>query len=210
MSKGNRKLLFSILAEYLELYQSFFSAETRESKEHQQEVIEKINYQQANFKLSYAKESRLKPVCRYLDQVIATQRDSTIASLLDLISQVKGDLAWEYGYSELPEELKQKYAFCEIVGPQGPIVGHNIILGLVLLGPNCVYPEHSHDNIAESYLVLSGSVVINSSQKSVIGDSIYNSPGEKHELVTNHQPCLLAYAWSANQEIITDNVMEFN
>ena len=209
MNKSKEKLWFSILAEYLSLYQSVFSTARSEMKKHKQAVVHKIKEQQTNFELSFAKKKKEKPVCDYLEQAIKTENNDETAILLNLIDQVRDSLTWEYGYNKLPEELQEKYAYSELLGPTGPILGQNLILGLVLLAPDCVYPEHSHDQIAESYLVLSGRVTLNDSQEFCAADSIYNLPGKKHKLVTTDQPCLLAYAWSADKEILTNNAMEF-
>ena len=40
--------------------------------------------------------------------------------------------------------LRGKYAYAELVGPRGPVVSERLTLGLVLFGPRCTYPAHSH------------------------------------------------------------------
>ena len=212
MKKSKRKLWFSILKEYLSLYQTVASNLNSKSKEkdHAQEVITKIKAKKNDFNLSGLQTAVNKPVCDYLEQVLKTEKSCDQAAILSLLAQITEDLVWEYGYDDLPEELKAKYAYAEILGPQGPILGDDLILGLVLLGPNCIYPEHSHQDIAESYLVLNASVTINSEQSCTSGDFIYNEPGEKHELATASEPCLLAYAWSAKAKILKSNQLEFD
>lgn len=58
----------------------------------------------------------------------------------------------------MPPGLKRKYAYAELMGPRGPVVSERLILGLVLFGPKCTFPVHSHDGITESYVCLSGVV----------------------------------------------------
>ena len=210
MSKLNKNLWAAVFSEYSDLYQSAFSAATTAEKEHQQEVIAKIKDQQDDFDLTFFKEPEEKPVCEYLSQVIRSETNHFTNPLLNSIKEIRDSLTWEYGYNDLPTELKQKYAYTEILSPDGPILGQEIILGLVLLAPDCLYPEHSHEQIAESYVVLSGTVTVNGNQDFKPGYSIYNSPGEKHELATTRQPCLLAYAWSGDKGILANNTMEFD
>ena len=210
MSNINKKLWSRVISQYLGLYQSFFSATSSAGKGHQQEVIAKLKEQQDDFELTFVKEPEEKPVCEYLSQVIRSETNKFTNPLLNSIKKVRDSLTWEYGYIDLPSDLKQKYAYTELLGPDGPILGQELILGLVLLAPGCLYPEHSHEQIAESYVVLSGTVTVNNNQDFSTGDSIYNSPGEKHELATANVPCLLAYTWTGDKEILANNAMEFD
>ena len=115
-----------------------------------------------------------------------------------------------YGYERLPKHLSDKFAYAEIVGPHGPIVSSNIILGLVLFAPKCIYPAHSHDGITESYFCLSGSVSENDDGVYAPGSLIFNPPGRNHRItVADREPCLLAYAWVGAVDKLSNQKMVF-
>ncbi len=210
MDKSQQQDWHSIAQEYLALYQSIPAAASDRIANHQQKVTNRINRAGKKLNLYFANSPQEKPVCKYLPQVLKAEENYSSKSLLDLISRVKDTLTWEYGYDELPADLKANYAYAELLGPQGPIVGQGLILGLVLLAPDCIYPEHSHDEITESYIVLKGTVALNDRGVFTAGSLIYNSPGQKHELSTGEQPCLLAYAWTAEGGVLKSNSMTWD
>ena len=72
------------------------------------------------------------------------------------LERVSALLSWEYGYERVPKALARKYAYCEILGPRGPIRTGHLVLGFVLFAPNTTYPQHSHRDIEESYISVAG------------------------------------------------------
>ena len=117
------------------------------------------------------------------------------------LREVRDDLTWEYGYERISRSLSQKYAYCEILGPQGPVQCSNLILGFVLFAPNTTYPQHSHQDIEESYISVSGGWSENNSAVFAPGSLILNRPGDEHRITTgDRDPCLLAYAWTGPEE----------
>lgn len=120
-------------------------------------------------------------------------------------------LSWEYGYTRVPKSLAQKYGYCEVLGPQGPIFSDRMILGFVLFAPNTTYPQHSHSNIEESYISLAGAWSENELAVYAPGSLILNKPGEEHRITTGRfDPCLLAYAWVGPQDKLADPSMKFS
>ena len=71
-----------------------------------------------------------------------------------MLYRVESQLTWEYGYQKVPRELAKRYAYCEVIGPQGPIQAEGLILGLVLFAPGTTYPQHLHNEIEVSYISL--------------------------------------------------------
>ncbi|GAB6138704.1 dimethylsulfonioproprionate lyase family protein [Halanaerobaculum tunisiense] len=201
-----RTLWRSLLEEYYRLYSSVEITGSDSIAQHQKEVLTRMEVGFDQFNLQ-TREPAVKPVCDYLPEIITR---SSYPSVVDLIDSLQSNLTWEYGYDELPEELAEKYAYAEIMSPQGPIINSDLTLGLVLLGPNCTYPQHSHADIAESYICISGQVIVNDRGVFPPGGLIYNSPGELHELSTASNGCLLLYAWVAEEEILVENTMEFD
>lgn len=157
------------------------------------------------------KKPGLKPVCRYLERAINTGRTGPFSTLCETLIQVSPYLGWEYGYETIPDHLYDSYAYTEIAGPKGSVYSENIAFGLVLLAPGCHYPEHSHPDIEESYLCVSGSVTQNNNDVVTAGDILYNPPGYLHSLsVDAAGACLLAYSWNAPAEILRNNSMKFD
>jgi len=93
---------------------------------------------------------------------------------------VAHDLSWQYGYEKVPKGLTNSYAYAELAGAQGPVVSHDIILGVVLFAPGCTYPAHAHKGITESYVCLSGAVSENHQGVYVPGSMIFNPPEHLH------------------------------
>lgn len=151
-----------------------------------------------------------KPVCRYLGTAIDAGTTGPYASLANAFEQVTPLLRWEYGYSSMPDDLYDTYAYTEITGPNGNVYAADIVLGFVLLAPGCFYPEHNHPGIEESYLCVSGRVVQNDNEVLHEGDFLYNRPGKMHSLAAGaDSPCLLGYGWNASRDVLTGYTMKF-
>ncbi|MGF1563063.1 MAG: dimethylsulfonioproprionate lyase family protein [Geminicoccaceae bacterium] len=121
------------------------------------------------------------------------ERTGSFARLLDRLAST---FTWEYGYAKVPGNLRDAYAFTELAGPRGPIAVDDLILGLVLFAPRCVYPQHRHTGITESYVVVSGTLSENDVGVYAPGSLIFNPPNHFHRItVGDREPCLLAYAW---------------
>lgn len=184
--------------------------QTGQQENHNTQVIRRIKKAIQNLH-ELDQTPQKKPVCKYLEDLIASSEGSNedINDLLYLLNNVQHDLRWEFGYHEMPHDLANKYAYTELLGPRGPVLARDIVLGLVLLGPDCCYPKHFHRNIAESYICLKGSCIINDKPLDS-GEYFFNLPGEVHYLTTEvNTPCLLAYAWISDKEKLRGKGMEF-
>lgn len=103
----------------------------------------------------------------------------------------------------MPKALSQRYAYCEILGPRGPVLAERIILGFVLFAPNTIYPQHSHEEIEESYISVAGAWSENDAAVYAPGSLILNRSGDEHRITTGDlEPCLLAYAWTGPEEAL--------
>ena len=111
----------------------------------------------------------------------------------------------------MPLGLSEKYAFSEFLGPKGPIVSEELILGLVLFAPGATYPTHSHQGISESYFCLSGAISENDVGVYAPGSLILNPPDHPHRITTSdREPSLLAYAWVGPLEKLVNQKMTFS
>lgn len=142
-----------------------------------------------------------KPVTAHLDRALDLAERDTLRGLGRALSRVAPQLTWEYGYEKVPKALERKYAYCEVLGPQGPVRAERLILGFVLFAPNTTYPQHSHKEIEESYISVAGAWSENDNAVYAPGSLILNVPEHEHRITTGQQdPCLLAYAWVGTED----------
>lgn len=200
-----------LLREYYEMYLRSSAGGSDKIRSHQRVVREEISRLiDANPPLDIGAPTR-KPVCAHLKRALDQGRLQRTATVIRAIESVTDQLSWMYGYERLPKHLSEKFAYAEIVGPNGPVVYSKLILGLVLFAPKCVYPAHSHDGITESYFCLSGAVSENDYGVYAPGSLIFNPPGHSHRItVAAREPCLLAYAWSGSEDKITNQQLVFS
>ncbi|MEL6298772.1 MAG: dimethylsulfonioproprionate lyase family protein [Pseudomonadota bacterium] len=197
-----------LLREYYQMYLRSSAGGSQKIRSHQRvvrEQVSKIIDGNAEIKL---REPVTKPVCAHLKRSLDRGLVQNTAPLVRAIESVVHLLAWEYGYEKLPKHLSGKFAYAEIAGPNGPVVYDNLIIGLVLFAPKCVYPTHSHDGITESYFCLSGAVSENDDGVYAPGSLIFNPPRRTHRItVADREPCLLAYAWAGPRDKLADQKM---
>lgn len=144
-----------------------------------------------------ARPAAQRPVCAHLPRALDLGERAAMQGMARALREVRHDLTWEYGYDSLPKALARKYAYCEILGPQGPVPSSGLILGFVLFAPSTTYPQHSHREIEESYISVSGAWSENNAAVYAPGSLILNGPGQEHRITTgDRDPCLLAYAWT--------------
>ncbi len=152
-----------------------------------------------------------KPVVAHLVRALDNGARGAMAPMARALSHVASDLTWEFGYQKVPKPLAQKYAYCEFLGPQGPIPSERLILGLVLFAPKTTYPQHSHKEIEESYVSISGAWSENDLAVYAPGSLILNVSGHEHRITTGpEEPCLLAYAWTGTEELLAAPPMKFS
>jgi dimethylpropiothetin dethiomethylase len=143
------------------------------------------------------RDCEMKPVVAHLPRALDLGERGAMQGMARALREVKDNLSWEYGYERISKALSQKYAYCEILGPQGPVQCENLILGFVLFAPDTTYPQHSHKEIEESYISVAGAWSENNSAVFSPGSLILNRPGDEHRITTgDRDPCLLAYAWT--------------
>ncbi len=195
----------------LEMYRTIPAGGSAKIRAHQRLVREKITaLLRANPPLRDP-VAGLKPVTAHLQRALDQGRDTPMSRVIRSIDRLKDVLTWQYGYEKVPRGLDQKYAYAELVGPSGPVPSDQIILGLVLFAPGCIYPTHAHDGIAESYICLSGAMSQNDQGVYVPGSMIFNPPGQMHRItVADQEPSLLAYAWTGPPEKLASQKMVFS
>jgi dimethylpropiothetin dethiomethylase len=142
-----------------------------------------------------------KPVLAHFPRALDLGERAAMQGMARALREVRDDLTWEYGYDRMPKTLARKYAYCEVLGPRGPVQGTTLTLGFVLFAPSTTYPQHSHHDIEESYISISGAWSENNAAVFAPGSLILNTSGHEHRITTgDRDPCLLAYAWTGPAE----------
>lgn len=164
---------------------------------HRKRVRDRLSATMAKNPEMTNRPAETKPVTAHLARALDLGERAAMQGMARALREVRDDLTWEYGYERISRSLSQKYAYCEILGPQGPVRCSNLILGFVLFAPNTTYPQHSHQDIEESYISVAGGWSENNSAVFAPGSLILNRPGDEHRITTgDRDPCLLAYAWT--------------
>lgn len=199
-----------LLREYYDMYLRSSAGGSQRIRSHQRVVRERISKIIDSNPVVKTGAPIARPVCAHLKRALDQGRLQNTGTVIRAIESVADDMAWMYGYDRPPKHLTEKFAYAEIVGPNGPVISSELILGLVLFAPKCVYPAHSHDGITESYFCLSGSVSENDDGVYAPGSLIFNPPGRNHRItVGDREPCLLAYAWAGAKDKLEHQKMTF-
>lgn len=199
-----------LLRELKELYRGNAGGSAK-IRSHQRAVREAINkLMDANPEMVWT-EPEDKPVTVHLKRALDNGRGEPTEPVCRAIESVLPHLSWLYGYEKVPRGLSKKFAFAEIAGYRGPVLSEAVTLGLVLFGPKCTYPAHSHEGLTESYYVLSGAVSENDEGVWAPGSLILNPPGRMHRItVSDREPALLAYAWHGPRSALAEQKMRFS
>lgn len=139
------------------------------------------------------------PVLRWLPHLDADAHGFG-ADLVSAVCRAATVLTWQQTYTtnEVGAEFLQNYGWAEIFGEGGGRSGGKIACGLLLLGPNTLYPQHRHEP-EEIYLPLHGTA--NWQQGDAIwrehppGTLIHHRSKEPHAMRTNKDPLLALYLW---------------
>jgi len=200
-----------LLFEFEKLYRYGSDGGSRAIRGHRKRVRDTLASVIAANPALESRDPATKPVTAHLPRALDLGTGGVLRGMARALERVSDRLTWEYGYQKVPKALEKKYAYCEVVGPLGPIRSERLVLGFVLFAPSTTYPQHSHHDIEESYISISGAWSENEAAVYAPGSLILNRPGEEHRITTGrHDPCLLAYAWVGPGERLLDPGMKFS
>ncbi len=142
------------------------------------------------------------PVCRHLVGALSQANDGPAAELAEAIAALAGKLRWvqnpNYVHDPNMRAFVADYAYVEISGPDGMVLSPNTALGLLLIGPENLYPPHNHP-AEEIYMVVAGEAAWQRAgapwQLRPSGSVIHHEPKVIHAMRTAAQPLLALYAW---------------
>jgi dimethylpropiothetin dethiomethylase len=199
-----------VLREFWTLYRFSSAGGSKPIRSHQREVRNRLSAEMEKDPPVLMREPETLPVCAWLNRAFDRGLLERTAPLVRALSRVTGELVWRYGYERVPPGLLRKYAYAELLGPNGPVVSERLILGLVLFAPRCTYPTHSHDSISESYLCLSGAFSEGDAGVYAPGSLLFTPPTQAHRITTgDFEPTLLGYAWIGTAEKLGNQKMSF-
>ncbi|MFW5792330.1 MAG: dimethylsulfonioproprionate lyase family protein [Desulfohalobiaceae bacterium] len=192
----------------LDLYRFSSSGGSAAIRRHQKSVAKTLNAAMRDNARVIQKETSLRPVCAHLPRALDLGGEGPLAGLVKALGRVSSRFSWQFGYRRMPKSLARKYAFAELLGPRGPVVCSDLILGLVLFAPGTTYPVHAHEGITESYVCLCGTSSENDAGVRAPGSLIFNPPGQQHRITTGRAaPCLLLYAWTGTRRALAEPEM---
>jgi len=199
-----------LLREFDTLYRHGSAGGSKPIRSHRKRVRDRLSaIIDANTPILH-REAETKPVVEHLGRAIDLGTNDDLSRLCKAFGRVSGSLCWEYGYGKISRTLARRYAYTEVLGPRGPVQADDLILGFVLFAPNTTYPQHSHKNIEESYISVTGTWSENDFATHAPGSLILNKPGHEHRITTGAlEPCLLAYAWLGPAERLSAPEMKF-
>ncbi|MEM6618706.1 MAG: dimethylsulfonioproprionate lyase family protein [Pseudomonadota bacterium] len=186
-----------LLREFDTLYRHGSTGGSPSIRAHRKRVRDRLSAAMGKNPVVSLRAPELKPVTAHFARALDLGERGAMQGMARAVREVRNDLTWEYGYEKISKTLSQKYAYCEVLGPRGPVTCQNLILGFVLFAPDTTYPQHSHWDIEESYISIAGPWSENNSAVFAPGSLILNSSGKEHRITTgDRDPCLLAYAWT--------------
>lgn len=109
-------------------------------------------------------------------------------------------LDWRQTYEpkDFGSEFLDHYGWTMLVGPDGIVESNQLLVTLVLLGPDTEYPSHSHE-AEEIYIPIGGEIEILSGDGDWTrvdpGAVIHHEPWLPHALRTDAAPSLFFAAW---------------
>lgn len=186
-----------LLREFDDLYRYGSAGGSKMIRSHRKRVRDALSAIMEGNPEIWSRQAALKPVAAHLPRALDLGEKGAVQGMARALSRVTDLLTWEYGYEKVPKALEKKYAYCEILGPRGPVVTDRLVLGFVLFAPRTTYPQHSHEEIEESYISIAGAWSENDAAVHAPGSLILNRAGAEHRITTaDREPCLLAYAWT--------------
>lgn len=200
-----------LLHEFYRVHRSLSAGGSDQIRRHQRQVREAISRTLKSNPTLHFDVAAEKPVTEHLSRALNSGKQYRLATVIRSIETIAPSLNWQYGYEKVPRGLEKKFAYAQFCGPSGPVLTKELILGVVLFAPRCIYPAHSHEGITESYICLSGTVSENHQGVYAPGSLIYNPPHHTHRItVSEQEPALLAYAWIGPEEKLVNQKMVFS
>ncbi|MER8386360.1 dimethylsulfonioproprionate lyase family protein [Mesorhizobium sp. M1428] len=144
-------------------------------------------------------EPHALPCLVQLDRIVELA-PAAAKPLARLVAERRGDLHWgqTYGEADFGGIFVENYGWLEVFGTRGHFVNEEVAGGLLILGPDIVYPDHHH--VAEEiYIPLTGGAEWRMGDGGFhlrsAGEVIHHASGVSHAMRTGREPLLALYLW---------------
>jgi hypothetical protein len=144
-------------------------------------------------------ESQSLPVLQWVSRVHEIAPPFS-ARFVDALIAAAPALAWRRSYTlaDVSAAFLDSYGWTELMGLMGPTPSEHLACGLLLLGPNSIYPPHRHE-AEEIYVPLAGTAAWKRGTKpwheQPPGTLIHHARHEPHAMRTTNEPLLALYLW---------------
>ncbi len=149
-----------------------------------------------------ARFNRNFPVLDHLDAALALAQQGPLANLAEVVIGARAELNWSQNASYTEQTCSRAfldgYAYAGLSGPDGPLYWAAPRVGIMLMGPNVLYPGHNHAP-REIYLMLTSGARWRLDGGDWFdvkaGDLVYHDRWQMHEMRTEDTPLLAIAAW---------------
>ena len=143
-----------------------------------------------------------KPACRHIPAALARAQSGPLRNLAEAFAAVEPGSDWSqnpnYRVDRMGPEFLENYGYVELVGPGRPVDSRTFLVGFLVLGPEMLYPDHSH-RAAEVYHVVAGNAEWWRERDDwtarAPGAVIAHAPAVRHAMRTRGEPLLALYCW---------------
>jgi hypothetical protein len=136
---------------------------------------------------------------RHLDRA-ADLAPMAAQPLVQWLAQRRYELHWGQTYTEADfgKTFIDNYGWLELFGTRGHFANDEVAAGLLILGPEIVYPDHHH--VAEEiYIPLTGGTEWRMGEggfrKREAGEVVHHASNVNHAMRTGNEPLLALYIW---------------
>lgn len=136
---------------------------------------------------------------RHLDRA-AELASATNRPLAAFLAEHREKLRWGQTYTpaDFSQNFIDNYGWLEVFGTRGHFASEQMAGGLLILGPNIVYPDHHH--VAEEiYIPLTGGTEWRKGEGGFAlrqaGEVIHHPSDVNHAMKTGAEPLLALYLW---------------
>jgi hypothetical protein len=136
---------------------------------------------------------------RHLDRAAALAPPDA-KPLLQWVAQRRNELHWGQTYTEADfgKSFIDNYGWLEVLGTRGHFANAEVAAGLLILGPDIVYPDHHH--VAEEiYIPLTGGTEWRMGEggfrRRDAGEVVHHASNVNHAMRTGEEPLLALYIW---------------
>lgn len=144
-------------------------------------------------------EPRVLGCLSHLDR-IAELAPAGARPLTRFVADHRDELRWGQTYiaADFGQGFIDNYGWLEVFGTRGHFVNDAVAGGLLILGPDIVYPDHHH--IAEEiYIPLTGGTEWRMGEGSFhvrdAGEVIHHASNVSHAMRTGKEPLMALYLW---------------